>query len=60
VPKLFKQDLQLGNWVDNQRTIFKNGKMGPERKSMLDEIGFKGDAKDKTNKNMKFPVQEAE
>jgi hypothetical protein len=35
-----KEDPQLGNWVHGQRTIFKTGKMDPERKAKLNEIGF--------------------
>jgi hypothetical protein len=40
VPKKYKEDLQLGNWVDNQRACFKNGKLDPEKKNRLDGIGF--------------------
>ena len=49
VPRSYSVDLQLGVWVHNQRTLFKNGKMDPERKRMLDEIGFDFNPKDKTN-----------
>jgi hypothetical protein len=59
VRQIHKKDLALCNWVGNQRTSSRNGKLDPERKMRLDEIGFdfnhKG--KDKTNEenwNLQF------
>jgi hypothetical protein len=43
----YKEDPSLGSWVGNQRTCFKNGKMDPERKKMLVEIGFYVNLEDK-------------
>jgi hypothetical protein len=40
VPQRYKEDLQLATWINNQRACFKNGKMDPEQKNRLDEIGF--------------------
>jgi hypothetical protein len=40
VPQKYQEDPSLGEWVRNQRTCFKNGKMDQGRKRMLDEIGF--------------------
>jgi hypothetical protein len=40
VPRRYKQDKSLGAWVGTQRTDHKNNKMRPDRKRILDEIGF--------------------
>ena len=40
VPVKYKADPQHGNWVRNQRTIYRNNKMTEERKQLLDSIGF--------------------
>jgi hypothetical protein len=50
---MYKEDPQLGNWVHFQRAIFKTGKMSPERKMRLDEIGFVFDLR-KENWNVHF------
>jgi hypothetical protein len=36
----YSLDPQLGTWVDQQRTVFKKGRMAFERIEKLDEIGF--------------------
>jgi hypothetical protein len=40
VPQGYEEDPKLAKWVNRQRTIIKNGKMGKERKRMLYAIGF--------------------
>jgi hypothetical protein len=40
VPCVYEQDKPLGTWVSNQRRTHNNGKMRPDRKELLDEIGF--------------------
>jgi hypothetical protein len=40
VPAKYKEDPKLGTWVSKQRGGLKHGIMDPERKRMLDEIGF--------------------
>jgi hypothetical protein len=40
VPKRYEADKSLGRWVGTQRTDHKNNKMRPDRKRILDEIGF--------------------
>jgi hypothetical protein len=40
VPHRCKQDKSLGIWVHTQRKYHKNNKMRPDRKRILDEIGF--------------------
>jgi hypothetical protein len=57
VPNHYSLDPQLGIWVDNQRNVFKKGRMDFERKAKLDEIGFEMSVKDKTNEakwNLQF------
>jgi hypothetical protein len=49
VPQQYKEDLKLGDWVKRQRENFKNSKIDPEQKRMLDEIGFELNVKDKMN-----------
>jgi hypothetical protein len=39
----------LGEWVNTQRKSFRKGKMHPERKRMLNEIGLDFNANDKAN-----------
>jgi hypothetical protein len=39
----------LGNWVDTQRSAFKNGRMYFERKAKLDEIAFEFSVRDKAD-----------
>jgi hypothetical protein len=46
---MYEEDPLLGSWVDSQRTSFKNGRMYPERKWMLDAIGFVFNATDKAS-----------
>jgi hypothetical protein len=36
----YDKDTPLGNWVRNQRASHKNNKIRPDRKRILDEIGF--------------------
>jgi hypothetical protein len=51
------EDPSLGYWVSRQRTSLKNGKMDPERKMRLDEIGFDFNPEAKANEatwNLKF------
>ena len=33
-------DYSLGSWVTNQRALYNKGKLKPEYKRQLDEIGF--------------------
>ena len=40
VPTNYPDDIQLGNWVRNQRLNFKNRGITDERKRKLNEIGF--------------------
>ena len=40
VPKRYKKDPQLGDWVGTQRKVYKNKKMTKEHKRLLDSIGF--------------------
>jgi hypothetical protein len=41
VPQKYEQDKSLlGMWVNRQRGVHKNNKMRPDRKILLDEIGF--------------------
>jgi uncharacterized protein YbgA (DUF1722 family) len=40
VPRSYEQDKSLGPWVSTQRACHKNNKLGPDRKIILDEIGF--------------------
>ncbi len=45
VPQHWKENKQLGKWVNTQRTQLKRGKMEVGRKTKLDSIGFFWDAK---------------
>ena len=36
----------LGEWLNRQRQTYKNGKLYPERKKLLDQIGMRFDTKD--------------
>jgi hypothetical protein len=49
VPRRYKEDPKLANWVSTQRTCFKNGIMDQVRKTRLDEIGFEFSHKDKVS-----------
>jgi hypothetical protein len=40
VPQKYEQDTSLGIWVHTQRTWHKDNKLRPDRKRILDEIGF--------------------
>jgi len=40
VPRHYKEDPQLGYWVDNQRVAYRNKKMTEKRKHLLNSIGF--------------------
>ncbi len=40
VPSLYKENKQLANWVQTQRTTFKNGTLNEDRIKRLEEIGF--------------------
>jgi hypothetical protein len=53
VPQGYEEDPKLAKWVNTQRTFFKNGKMGQERKRMLYEIGFEGTTNEE-NWNLQF------
>jgi hypothetical protein len=57
VPKTYKEDPSLGRWVYAQHTRFKAGKLDPERKRMIDEIGLAFNSTGMTNKenwNLQF------
>ncbi len=43
--------LKLGKWVDNQRSAYKNKKLGQEQVTKLEEIGLLWDAKDFWQRN---------
>jgi hypothetical protein len=49
VPRKYKEDPKLANWISTQRTFFKNGRMILERQRMLYEIGFDFNPKDNAN-----------
>jgi hypothetical protein len=40
VPQHWKENKQLGKWVNTQRTQLKRGKMDAERKAKLENVGF--------------------
>ena len=40
VPRGYKDNPQLANWVMKQRTVYKNGKLLPDRIKLLKEVGF--------------------
>ena len=40
VPCVYKKNPQLGAWVHNQRQVNRKGKLAPERKRRLDDLGF--------------------
>ena len=40
IPQIYKEDLQLGRWVNTQRSVYKNKKMMEERKRLLNSISF--------------------
>jgi hypothetical protein len=40
VPKRYKQDPFLGQWVLTQRKLYSKNKLRPDRKELLDELGF--------------------
>jgi len=41
VPRKYKANPQLGEWVHEQRKLYKNGKLSKERINLLKGIGFK-------------------
>lgn len=40
VPLIYPENQALGDWVNNQRIAMSEGRMRPDRKELLDEIGF--------------------
>jgi hypothetical protein len=52
VPKKYKDDQKLGNWVATQRACFKNGTMDQEQKARLEEIGFEFSYMEKMNEDI--------
>ncbi len=40
VPQNWREDRRLGKWVNTQRTRNKRGKLRPERKQQLEQLGF--------------------
>jgi hypothetical protein len=40
VPRNYEEDKPLGVWVNKQRSNHKNNKLRPDRKELLDAIGF--------------------
>ena len=43
VPKEYAANPQLGSWVDNQRTCYKNGELSDDRIERLEDLGFSWD-----------------
>ena len=41
VSRYHDEDRKLGNWVNSQRTTYRNGKLSPDRMKKLEQIGFK-------------------
>jgi hypothetical protein len=56
VPFKYQQDKALGEWVSTQRTLHKNNKkkFRPDRKRILDEIGFVWTVENTTSTNDKL------
>jgi hypothetical protein len=53
----YEEDPKLDAWINNQRLIFKTGKMDSERERRLGEIGFEFNVKDKAKEetwNLQF------
>ena len=48
VPKQYKIDPALGNWINHQRKANKMNKISDERKAKLDSIGFAWEASEQT------------
>jgi hypothetical protein len=40
VPQKYKEDASLATWIDTQRIVHTNNKIKPDRKGLLDELGF--------------------
>ena len=40
VRREYEEDPQLGDWVNNQRHLFRTGKLRPDRKGRLDSLGM--------------------
>lgn len=50
IPNAYDKDPELGIWVSNQRSNWKEGVLLDDRKALLDEIGFDWDPKEKVHK----------
>jgi hypothetical protein len=57
VPQRYKENVELGRWVKDQRTFFSQGKLSQERTALLNEIGFTWRIKDH-NKFWKEQLEE--
>jgi hypothetical protein len=60
VPNRYDRDKSLGIWVSEQRKNHNNNKMRPDRKKLLDEIGFVWKADADRNTNDKLWLQQYE
>jgi hypothetical protein len=60
VPRSYEQDKSLGEWVTTQRSNHTNNKILPDRKRILDEIGFVWTVARATNTNDKLWHQQHE
>jgi hypothetical protein len=54
VPQSYEQDKTLGDWVSKQRMFHKNNTIRPDRKRILDEIGFAWTVENATSTNDKL------
>jgi hypothetical protein len=46
VPQIYKEDKQLGRWVNDQRSNYNSGRLSSYRKDILNELGFVWDKKE--------------
>jgi hypothetical protein len=60
VPQKNKDDNSLGIWVRTQRTTYNNNSVRPDRKRILDEIGFVWTVESAANTNDKLWHQQHE
>jgi hypothetical protein len=51
VPRRYQEDVSLGNWAHTQRHFHSNNTIRPDRKDLLDEIGFSWKVRVASDKN---------